>query len=130
MADSTVRCSVDEMADQIANALAEYADLASADSIAAAKKAAKLVKSEIQANSPVQTGKYKKSWKIKTVSENDHAIEQVVYSSNRYQIAHLLEKGHAKRNGGRVAAIPHIAPAEQAGEELLLQEIEDALKQS
>jgi hypothetical protein len=50
-----------------------------------------------------------------------------VHSKNRYQIAHLLEHGHAKRGGGRVAAIPHIAPAEQHGEEMLESLIEKAL---
>lgn len=52
----------------------------------------------------------------------------VVYSKNRYQLAHLLEKGHAKRGGGRVAGRPHIAPAEQAGIEQLQSLIEKALK--
>lgn len=55
-------------------------------------------------------------------------LPQVKHSKNRYQLAHLLEKGHAKRGGGRVAGRPHIAPAEQAGIEQLQSIIEKALK--
>ena len=51
-----------------------------------------------------------------------------MHSKNRYQIAHLLEHVHAKRGGGRVAARPHIAPAEQAGNEKLVKTIEQKLK--
>jgi hypothetical protein len=39
-----------------------------------------------------------------------------------------LEHGHAKRGGGRVAAKPHIASAEQRGNEKLVQTIEQKLK--
>ena len=50
-----------------------------------------------------------------------------VHSKNRYQLAHLLEHGHAKRGGGRVAAIPHIEPAEANGIEALKSKIERGL---
>jgi hypothetical protein len=55
-------------------------------------------------------------------------LQQTVYSPNRYMLAHLLEKGHAKRGGGRVRAIPHIAPAEEAGIEMLEGLIEKAVR--
>ena len=51
-----------------------------------------------------------------------------MHSKNRYQLTHLLENGHAKRGGGRVRAFPHIAPAETAGTEQLVKDIERDLK--
>ena len=76
----------------------------------------------------MRTGRYAKSWKVKTTAESSQSLEQTVYSPNRYMLSHLLEKGHAKRGGGRVRAIPHIAPAEEMGIEMLEGLIEKALK--
>jgi len=119
--------SIDDMASEIMRGLAEYADLADTEMKKAVKKTATAVKNEISANAPKKSGRYKKSWAAKKVKENSHSLEMTVHSKNRYQIAHLLEHGHAKRGGGRVAAIPHIAPAEQHGEEMLTNLIEEAL---
>lgn len=85
----------------------------------AVKKTATEVKKQIAATAPSDTGAYAKSWATKTVSENSHTLEITVHSKNRYQLAHLLEKGHAKRGGGRVSGKPHIAPAEEMGDEML-----------
>ena len=122
------RVSVDGLADAVMKGLEEYAKLATDDMKKSVKDAGKFCKEEVSANAPVRTGKYKKSWKSKTTSENANAIQVTVYSSNRYQLAHLLEHGHAKRGGGRVSARPHIASAEQAGSEQLEQEIERCLR--
>ena len=116
------------MAHVIMEGLQEYADLAAEDMKAAVKKAGNSAKKDIQANAPEKTGSYKKSWAVKTVRENANAMEVVVYSRNRYQLAHLLEFGHALRQGGRTRAFPHIAPAEEKAAEMLVREVEAALK--
>ena len=108
--------SIEEMADAIMEDLQEYADAAAMDVKAAVRKSANTVKKQIGENAPVgKTGRYAKSWRVKTTEENSQKLVQTVHSPKRYMLAHLLEKGHAKRNGGRTRAFPHIAPAEQAG---------------
>lgn len=120
--------SVDEMADAIIEGMQEYASLAAENVKSAVKKSAKQVKEQINSSAPVRTGKYAKSWAVKTTEESSQKLVQTVYSPSRYMLAHLLEKGHAKRGGGRVRAIPHIAPAEEAGAEMLETLIREALR--
>ncbi len=119
--------SIDDMASEIMKGLQEYSELADTAMKKAVRKTAASVKKEISANAPKRTGKYAKSWTTKKVKENSHSLEITVHSKDRYQIAHLLEKGHAKRNGGRVAGKPHIAPAEENGASLLESLIEKEL---
>ena len=120
--------SIDNLADEIMKGLTEYADLADTEMKKAVKKTATSVKKEISANAPKRTGKYAKSWTAKKTKENSHSLEMIVHSKNKYQLAHLLEKGHAKRGGGRVAGKPHIAPAEENGMEMLENLIREALE--
>ena len=117
------KCTIDNLAKTIMEGLQEYADLASEDVNAAVRKAGKNVKADIAANAPKRTGAYSKSWTVKTQKETANSLEVVVHSKNRYQLAHLLEHGHAKRGGGRVAGKPHIAPAEEKAIKELEQEI-------
>lgn len=121
------RCSIDELANAINEGLQEYADLAANDVKSAVRKSAKTVKEQISSGAPVRTGKYAKSWVAKTTEENSQKLVQTVCSPTRYMLAHLLEKGHAKRGGGRVAGRPHIAPAEEAGIQMLEDLITKAL---
>ena len=119
--------SIDDLASEVMKGLTDYAVLADTAMKKAVRKTATAVKNEISANAPKKSGRYQKSWAAKKVKENSHTLEMTIHSKNRYQIAHLLEHGHAKRGGGRVAAIPHIAPAEQHGVEMLEFLIEKAL---
>ena len=120
--------SIDDMASEIMKGLTEYVDLADTEMKKAVKKTATSVKKEISANAPKRTGKYAKSWTAKKTKENSHSLEMTVHSKNRYQLAHLLEKGHAKRGGGRVSGRPHIAPAEENEVQMLENLIKEALE--
>ena len=122
------RVNVDQLVSAVMKELENYTDTTTDGVKAAVKKAADTVKKEISANAPSRTGKYAKSWATKTTQESSHTLEITVHSRNRYQLAHLLEHGHAKRGGGRVAARPHIAAAEERGIEELEREIERSIR--
>lgn len=125
---SSQKVSIDQLASAVMDGLNEYAELTADKVKKAVKSAGNTVKQDINASAPVRTGKYAGSWRTKTTKESSQSLEVTVYSPWRYMLAHLLEHGHAKRNGGRTRAIPHIAPAEEHGEEELLQDIERALR--
>ena len=111
--------SIDGLADAVMEELTEYNTLAQETMKKAVTKAGQTVRKEIQSGAPVRTGKYAKSWTAKKTRESSTRLEVTVYSPSRYMLAHLLEHGHAKHNGGRTRAFPHIAPAEEAGEKQL-----------
>ena len=123
------KVKIDQMASEIEKQLDEYKDLTSLQVKKAVKDAGNTVKKQISATAPVKSGRYAKSWRTKTVTETSSKLEVTVYSPSRYMLAHLLEHGHAKRGGGRVRAIPHIAPAEEIGAEQLEHDILRGLKE-
>lgn len=58
-------------------------------------------------------GKYARGWTRK-VETGRMTVGATVYGkTGTYQLAHLLEHGHAKRGGGRTSAIIHIKPVEE-----------------
>ena len=120
--------SIDDMAEAIEKELIEYRELAADELKAAVKKAGRTAKSDICKSAPERTGAYAKSWRMKVTEESSVGIGVTVYSPSHYMLAHLLENGHAKRNGGRVAGERHIGPAEEHAKEQLIGDIEKALK--
>lgn len=122
------KVSIDGLADAINKELYEYAKATSESVKEAVKKTGKSVRKDISATAPKRTGAYARSWATKTTKETADSLQVTVYSRNRYQLAHLLEHGHAKRNGGRVPAQPHIAPAEQRGIDKLEAEIKRGIQ--
>ena len=104
---------IDKLAAEVMDGLEEYAELTADVLKKEIQEAGKLAKTQISQTAPRKTGRYAKSWAVKKISETSNSLEVTVHSKNRYMLTHLLENGHAKRGGGRVAAIPHIAPAEE-----------------
>lgn len=82
---------------------------------------------KLRKTSPKRTGKYRKGWRVKS-SENQYGFSSIIYNSTNWQLTHLLEKGHAKRNGGRVSAKVHIRPVEQQCNEKYYQDVVNIIK--
>ena len=118
---------IDNLASEVMKGLMEYKDLVTSDMKVAVRKAGQSVKKDIQANAPKKTGAYSKSWKVSTTKETSESLELTVHSPKKYQLAHLLEKGHAKRGGGRTKAVPHIAHAEESAVKQLESDIKKAI---
>ena len=116
---ANTRISIDALSEIVMKELNEYADVVCDDMKEAVNSASTMVRDQIKATAPKDTGAYAKSWSVKKTKETANALEVTVYSRNRYQLAHLLEFGHEKRGGGRVAAQPHLANAEAHGIEIL-----------
>ena len=63
----------------------------------------------LKVNSPTgRRGKYAKGWRVKK-----DGTSYVVHNATNAGLTHLTERGHAKRNGGRTQAQPHISTAEE-----------------
>lgn len=120
--------SAGSLADAIMDSLREYSGLAADEMKEAVRAAGNTVRDEIREKAPKDTGIYAKSWTVKKQRETSSSLSLTVHSRNRYQLAHLLEFGHAKRGGGRVSAKPHIADAEAAGIRQLEEDIRKALE--
>ena len=110
---------VDAVTEELDIYASEVADTVKKTVTAVAKETVKVVKEK----SPSASGAYKKSWAQKKTYDNAGSIQITVYNHKHYQLTHLLENGHAKTNGGRTRAFPHIAPAEEFAERELEQEL-------
>ena len=117
------KIKADELTKEISSVLRQYVDDVKVGSQEAAEEVAKNTAEGLKKTSPKRAGgrggKYAKNWAY----EVNNTGARVYNKSPTYRLTHLLEKGHAKRNGGRVSGISHIAPAE----EMAIQDYERAL---
>jgi hypothetical protein len=102
--------NTDQLAIELSQAVKDYTEDVQRAIDKEVRSTASKVKNEIKQNSPKETGEYANGWTQKTSRKND-STEVTIYNKKKSQLTHLLEFGHAKVNGGRVSAIPHIRPA-------------------
>ena len=122
------KISISQLSAAVMEAVREYADTATEEVKQAVPETGDTVRDEIRRNAPKDTGRYARSWTVNKTKETSQSLTVTVHSKDHYQLAHLLEFGHAKRGGGRVAAQPHIAQAEEHGIEQLEEKLRKALE--
>lgn len=121
----------DQLAKEIEQALADFAGVTEE---ACEKGVADTASDAVQAlrnAHPAGSGdygswdkRYNKGWKImQTKTDKRYHRKATIHNATDYQLTHLLEKGHAKVNGGRTRAFPHIAPVAEKCEDDLVQNI-------
>lgn len=105
--------SADGFAAAVAKILEDYKNEVIHNSDQVVKKIAQKGAKEVQGASGVVggTGKYAKGW-TSTLEKGVLTSTGIIYNKTA-GLPHLLENGHAKRGGGRVAGRTHIAPAEE-----------------
>lgn len=119
--------SINDLAKVLVETLAEYANGVGEEVEALAEEHAKEAVQHLKATSPKRDGKkggkYAKGWRAKKVGN-----AWVVHNATSYQLTHLLEKGHAKVNGGRVDAIVHIEPVDDEIVTKFVNGVEEAIR--
>lgn len=113
---------MDSMTIEIVKAMEEYTEEVKEEVIDAAKTVAKESVNKLKGLSPEREGNYKKGWTMKETPGG-----YTVYNHTAPHLTHLLEKGHAKRNGGRVSGIPHISIVEKEAVEEFEKMVEGAI---
>lgn len=102
--------SIDRLADELVSAVKEYTDDVSEGVRKTVDRTARKVLQETKTLAPKRTGEYAKSFGI-TKDDGFGTTKRIVWNKKHYRRVHLLEFGHAKVNGGRVPAYPHLRPA-------------------
>ena len=77
-----------------------------------AKKGAKTVSQNARSQGWGKSTGYDKGW-TSQFEEGRLSAQGIIYNKKAPGLPHLLENGHALRNGGRSKSFPHIAPVEE-----------------
>lgn len=96
----------------------------------AAEETAKEIKENLRSAGGFKdiSGKYRKSWTFTKEKTSLGLTKYVVHVKKpHFRLTHLLEFGHATRDGGRTRAFPHIETAEKNAQKLFEEKVIDKL---
>ena len=105
----------DKFSAEISKVLAKYGGDVKENLDEVTKRMAKKGAKEIAAKSRSViggSGRYANGWTTK-FEKSRYSAQGVIYNGTVPGLPHLLEKGHAKRGGGRAPGRAHIAPVEE-----------------
>lgn len=119
---------IGNMAKEIMKQLDDYGVAVGLEVEKASKEVAKDTAKTLGKTSPKLTGDYAASWTYDKGETKRTKHTMIVHAQKpEYALAHLLEKGHQKRGGGRTKAIVHIAKAEEMAADELEKELRKRL---
>ncbi len=122
-----MRIDSQDLAATINKYLAEYGDSIQGAIEETAKSVAKDVVRELKKGGGFKgSGEFNKGWTSK-VEKTRLGAEAIIYNKSLPGLAHLLEFGHAKANGGRTKAFNFIAPINDATEDKFVQKLEESI---
>ena len=124
----------DELKDVLENYLKNYKEDIDEDVIETVDEITKKAREELKKTSPrgkgSRTNPYNRGWSIKLSKKRTGVYHKVIWNKTNYQLTHLLEFGHATRNGGRTRAIPHIRPVEEKYNVEFVDKLEKKIRRS
>lgn len=121
--------NIDELANAIVQGLENYTQDVTDNLKKGVDTVSKEVNEEIKNHITFKqpTGKYAKAFRIKTSFQDKYNKRKIWYvTDGEHRLTHLLENGHALRQGGRSNAYPHI----KYGEELAQKRMEELAKEA
>ena len=133
MAAKAKKVGIEGLEDALGQILSEYVDevqRGTANAVSkVSRRASKALREESQRTFGSPDGKYRyaKGWRSKTQKDRMGGATAVVYNATAPGLTHLLERGHANRDGGRTEGRTHIEPVEKLVEEAFKKELEQIL---